>query len=360
MEAFNHEKRVSLLSSKITIALDAMGGDHGPDSVLPGAAMILQDHPALRFLIFGDEARISPFLDQHPELKAASDVRHADKTISGHDKPSAALRASKGTSMRMAIEAVHNGEADAIVSAGNTGALMALAKLILKPLPGIHRPAIASVFPTMDTDTIMLDLGANVLVDAENLVQFAVLGSAFAKAHKEISMPKVGLLNVGTEDNKGPDHVKGAAAILSRVDFQGRYVGFVEGNDITGGSVDVIVADGYAGNIALKTAEGVGKFSNAQFKRFLSRDPLAILGGLLAFFAIKRFKRKVDPRLYNGGVFLGLNGLCIKSHGGCDPLAFSSAVRLAVELAGHSYVETVSRDINHLMEQELLLSEESL
>ena len=254
--------------------------------------------------------------------------------------------------MRLAIEAVEQGRADAVVSAGNTGALMAMAKMILKTVPGIQRPAIASVFPSMKTDTIMLDLGANVLVDAENLVQFAVLGAAFAKAHKDIKNPTVGLLNVGSEEMKGPEHVRGAAAILSKIDFDGRYYGFVEGNDITKGTVDVVVADGYAGNIALKTAEGVGALTNHFFKQAITSDPLSMLGGLLAFFALKRFKRRVDPRLYNGGVFLGLNGICVKSHGGVDALGFSSAVQMAARLARSGYVKKVSEDIGRLITQD--------
>ena len=346
--------------SHYTIAVDAMGGDYGAQSAIPGCAQALEQYPHLRFTFFGDQAVILEHLEHHPALRAVSSVEHTDKAVRNDDKPSAALRASKGTSMRLAIEAVSKGDADAVVSSGNTGALMAMAKIVLKPLPGIHRPAIASVFPTVGEDTIMLDLGANVLVDAENLVQFAVLGSVFAKAHKGVSVPTVGLLNVGSEDSKGPDHVRGAANILSNVDFQGRYVGFVEGNDITAGVVDVIVTDGYAGNIALKTAEGVSKFTGDQFKKFMTSDPLAMLGALLSFFALKRFKRSIDPRRYNGGVFLGLNGICVKSHGGADALGFSSAVGLAAELAQDGYIQTVARDINDLMEQEGFLTEESL
>ncbi len=344
--------------TKSIIALDAMGGDHGAESVIPGAALALEKNPYLEFLIFGDQAQIQPLVAQYPLLIPVTTIEHTDKKILGDDKPSAALRASKGTSMRMAIEAVHDGRAQAVVSAGNTGALMAMAKIVLKTLPAIHRPAIASVFPTQKTDTIMLDLGANVLVDAENLVQFAVLGAVFAKSHKGLNNPSVGLLNVGSEDTKGPDHVRGAHAILSRVDFPGKYVGFVEGNDITAGVVDVIVCDGYAGNIALKTAEGVSKFISHEIKKVFSSDILAMLGAACAFFALKRFKKKIDPRLYNGGVFLGLNGLCVKSHGGCDALAFSSAVGLAAELSKHGYIETVAHDINHLMSQESFLTED--
>ncbi len=347
------------MSKIITIALDAMGGDHGPESVIPGAALCLKKNADLRFLVFGDEKLIRPILDKYPSLKSCTEIIHTDRAVTGHEKPSAALRASKGSSMRLAIEAVEEGRAQAAVSAGNTGALMAMAKIVLKTIPGIHRPAIAGLWPTVKGEVVMLDLGANVLVDSENLAQFAVMGAVFAKAHMGVEMPSVGLLNVGTEEAKGPDHVRGAATILTHVKFPGRYAGFVEGTDITKGVVDVIVCDGYAGNIALKTAEGVGKLFGDFFKTSVKSDALAIVGSFLSYFALKRFKNKVDPRLYNGGVFLGLNGVCVKSHGGCDALAFSSAVNLAIELARHGYVERVTRDINDLIAQESFLAVES-
>lgn len=345
------------MDKAVTLALDAMGGDFGPSVVVPGAARFLRDHSNLTVLFFGDESQINLYLDKSPALKAVSTVIHTDKKVDNHDKPSSALRKSKGTSMRLAIEAVAEGRADAVVSAGNTGALMAMAKLILRPLEGIHRPAIASIIPAPDGDTIMMDMGANVLVEAENLVQFALLGSLFAKAHKGdlIEKPSVGLLNVGSESSKGPDHIKGAADLLSTLSFPGRYVGFVEGNDILNGPVDVIVTDGYAGNIALKTMEGTAKTVGSMLKNTLKSDPLAILGSALAFFAISRFKKKADPRLYNGGVFLGLNGLCVKSHGGTDALGFSSAITLAHQLANAGYIDQVRFEIEKLVEQESLI-----
>jgi phosphate acyltransferase len=345
-------------SGKTVVAVDAMGGDFGPSVTIPALAMILRGRPDLHFLLFGDEVKIKPYLAKHPILNANVTLRHTDKTIKSDDKPSAILRSSKGTSMRLAIEAVEAGEARAVVSAGNTGALMALAKLILRPLAGIHRPAIASVMPGISRDTVMLDLGANVLVDGENLAQFAVLGSVFAKIHKKMdAKPLVGLLNVGSEETKGPEHVRAAAEILSRVDFPGQYFGFVEGDDIMKGTVDVIVCDGYAGNIALKTAEGVGKYMKAAFTESFKANPLAMLGGIFAYYPLKRLKKRMDPRLYNGGVFLGLNGLCIKSHGGTDALGFSSAVLLAVRLARQDYTSQISKEINHLMGQETFLSQ---
>lgn len=342
--------------NKIVIAIDAMGGDHGPESTIPALASVLRQRGDVHFFVYGDESRIQKILAHYPALKKAVTVHHTDKMIKNEDKPSLALRASKGSSMRMAIEAVHTGRADAVVSAGNTGALMAIAKIVLKTVPGLHRPAIASVMPGIKGDSIMLDLGANVLVDGENLVQFAVLGAAFARAHKRIERPTVGLLNVGSEENKGPEHVKEAAQILSDIDFNGKYHGFVEGDDIMKGTVDVIVSDGYAGNIALKTAEGVGKLTRHYFKQSFTSSPLAILGSILAFFAIHKFKKKMDPRLYNGGVFLGLNGICVKSHGGADDVGFASAVMLARRLAKEGYIKEIVNDIGHLMSQESFLS----
>lgn len=333
-----------------------MGGDHGAESSIPGIALIHTEFPSIRFLVYGDENRIYPILNKHKSLKAVTQVIHTDKTIKSDDKPSAALRASKDTSMRLAIEAVEKGDAAAVVSSGNTGALMALAKIVLRTLPGIHRPAIASVFPSLKDGTIMLDLGANVLVDAENLAQFAVMGAVFARAHKNIAQPSVGLLNVGSEEMKGPDHVRGAGAILSQVDFPGKYIGFVEGNDITSGKVDVVVSDGYAGNIALKAVEGVGRLTGTYLKQTVMSDPLAMVGGALAYFALRRFRAKLDPRNYNGGVFLGLNGVCVKSHGGSDAVGFATAVRLAAELSRHGYIKNVSDEINHLMGQESFLA----
>lgn len=341
----------------ITIALDAMGGDHGPRAVVPGAALIANDIAHIKFIIFGDETIINPLLNKYPVLKSRTQIFHTPHNIPHDEKPSNALRSGKGSSMRMAIEAVEKGQAHAVVSSGNTGALMALAKSVLKTLPGIHRPAIASIFPTVSGSAIMLDLGANVLVDSETLAQFAVMGAVFSRAQKNIARPRIGLLNVGTEDTKGPDHIRGAAAILSAVELPGDYVGYVEGNDIPMGTVDVVVTDGYAGNIALKTAEGVGKLTGHFFKEALKSDFLAKLGGVLAYFSLKKLKAKMDPRLYNGGVFLGLNGICIKSHGGSDDLAFSRAVFLAIQLAEKGYIKAVSKDIANLMNQDKLLTE---
>ena len=342
----------------IVIAIDAMGGDHGPPEIIPALSRVLELRPDVRFRVYGDQGKISGELEKHTSLARAVTVIHTDKKVESHDKPSAALRASKGTSMRMAIESVEAGEAMAVVSAGNTGDLMAMAKIVFKTLPGIHRPAIASVMPGIKGESIMLDLGANVIVDAEALVQFAVLGAVFAKKQKKIDKPTVGLLNVGSEEIKGPEHIRAAAEILKKIEFPGTYHGFVEGDDIMKGTVDVIVADGYAGNVALKTAEGVGLLIKHYFKESFN-SPLAWLGGLIAYSSLKKLKKKTDPRLYNGGVFLGLNGVCVKSHGGADSLAFSQAVLLAVRLARYGYINEVIEDMNRVMQQEKFLTPEA-
>jgi glycerol-3-phosphate acyltransferase PlsX len=231
-----------------TIALDAMGGDHGPDVIVPGAAQALTKIPGTKFIFFGDESKITPVLAKHAALKSVSQIVHTDKKISSSDKPTTAIRNSKDSSMRLAIEAVKDGRADSVVSAGNTGALMVLSKMILKTLPGIERPAIASLMPNAKGSSVMLDLGANLECDAEVLVQFALLGATYARVVRGIATPTVGILNVGTEDMKGHEEVRDAAAILSQVQFHGKYHGFIEGNDITKGTVDVVVTDGFTGN----------------------------------------------------------------------------------------------------------------
>ncbi|HEY8963834.1 MAG TPA: phosphate acyltransferase PlsX, partial [Alphaproteobacteria bacterium] len=297
------------MSGTIRIALDAMGGDFGPESVIPAAALASASRRNLRFSIFGDAAKIQSYLNAHPDLKNISDVTHTDVFVDNHEKPTTALR-KKGSSLRMAIDAVQSGQADCIVSAGNTGALMATAKLVFKTLPGIHRPAIACIMPNMQgTRTIMLDVGANVQADAENLVQFAVLGSCFSRSVCGVEKPLVGILNIGSEDTKGHETLHQASAILTQAKFPGRYKGFVEGTDINNGSVDVVVTDGFTGNVSLKTAEGVGKFISSVIKREFTSSLLAKLGMVFAYGALKKAKKRMDPREYNGALFLGLNNI---------------------------------------------------
>ena len=339
-----------------TIALDAMGGDFGPSVIIPAADSALKRLKGTAFLIFGDEKVIRPVLDQYPDLKRNVQVHHTDIAISSTDKPSTALRNGKGSSMRMAIEAVRDGAADGVVSAGNTGALMVMAKLILKTLPGIHRPAIASVMPTQSGKTVMLDLGANLACDEEVLTQFAVLGSVYARVVQGIASPTVGLLNVGTEEMKGHEEIKAAASILSSVEFPGKYYGFIEGDDITKGTVDVVVTDGFTGNVALKTAEGVGKLTKHFLTDAFKSSPLALLGYVLSMGAIKKMKEKVDPRKYNGGMFLGVNGVCVKSHGNSDEMGTENAIMVASDLIANGFNKRVAEEIEHLMEQDTFVS----
>lgn len=336
-------------AKKVTIALDVMGGDNAPHCVLQGANDVLAKCSNLSFLLYGNEKKILPILTELPNLKAVSTVFHTDNAISSDEKPSIALRRGRDSSMRLAINAVKDGKADAIVSAGNTGALMAMSKLVLRPIPGIDRPAIASIFPTRKGRCVLLDLGANVDCNSENLVQFALMGDAFAKVLLNIPSPRIGLLNVGSEDNKGSEIVKSAAEELREGDYAINFYGYVEGNDIAEGTVDVVVTDGFTGNVALKTAEGTARICVDTIKKSFRSSPLAMLGGLLARSAIKRAFQYLDPRMHNGAMFLGLNGISVKSHGGTDSIGFANALYITYELAAN--------DINKQIKEELSLSD---
>jgi len=327
------------MSNSVVIALDAMGGDHAPDIVIKGVDIVRIQFPDARFLLFGDEARLKPMLDAHPGVAAVCEVRHTDQAIKGEDKPSHALRKGRKSSMRLAIDAVRSGEAGGVVSAGNTGALMAMAKFSLRTLPGIKRPALASMLPSPYGETIMLDLGANVECDADNLFQFAVMGADFARAVLGRVPPRVGLLNVGSEELKGSDSVKEAGERLRALEnppFE--YCGFVEGDDITRGIVDVVVTDGFTGNVALKTAEGVASLFGNFLKASFMSSIMAKMGYLLSRSGLRILKDRLDPRSYNGAVFLGLNGVCVKSHGGTDELGFANAVAVAIELVSEGMI----------------------
>lgn len=339
----------------LTLALDAMGGDMGPRAVIGGAARALAADPHLKFLLFGRRAEIELQLRHYPNLRAACEIHHTDQVIASDEKPAFALRQGRDSSMRKAIDAVADGRAACVISSGNTGALMATAKVVLKTLPGIHRPAIASVFPTIKGQTVMLDLGANIECDPEMLVQFAVLGAVYARAVKGIDRPSVGILNVGSEDMKGHDELRRAASILQSIKFPGVYHGFIEGNDIPMGTTDVVVTDGFTGNVALKVAEGVGKLTGVFIRQAFKSSPLAMLGALLAYGGIKRLKKRVDPRLYNGGMFLGVNGICVKSHGGSDDVGFANAIAVAADLARNDFNKKVAAEIEAVMNQESFL-----
>jgi glycerol-3-phosphate acyltransferase PlsX len=323
------------MPDKVRIALDAMGGDHGPNVVVAGAGLALQRHPESEFLFFGNAAVVSPLLEARPTLKAVSRIVHTEVAVRMDAKPSQALRYGRWkSSMWLAIEAVKKGEADVAVSGGNTGALMAMAKFELKMLPGIERPAIAALWPTLRGESIVLDLGASIGADAEHLVNLAVMGAATARILFGIKRPTVGLLNVGVEEVKGLEPVREAGRILREETFPDLdYQGFVEGDDIGRGKVDVVVTEGFAGNIALKTAEGTARQMGEYIRNAMTRSLSARIGYLFARSAFRQLRERIDPRRSNGGVFLGLNGIVIKSHGGTDAEGFAAAIEL-----GHGVV----------------------
>lgn len=328
------------MSENVVIALDAMGGDDAPDIVIKGVDIVRVQFPDARFLLFGDENRLNPLLDDYPAVRDICEIRHTDQAIKGEDKPSHALRKGRQSSMRLAIDSVRDGEAGGVVSAGNTGALMAMAKFSLRTLPGIDRPALASMLPSPKGETVMLDLGANVECDADNLVQFAVMGADFARAVLGRVPPRVGLLNVGSEDLKGSDTIKAAGERLRAIPnppFE--YYGFVEGDDITRGVVDVVVTDGFTGNVALKTAEGVATLFSNFLRAGFQRSLMSKIGYLLSRHGLQILKDRLDPRLYNGGVFLGLNGVCVKSHGGTDAFGFANAVAVTIEMVSEGMID---------------------
>ncbi len=329
----------------LVIALDAMGGDNAPAIVIDGASLAKTRYPEVRFIFFGDEVKLAPMIAKHPNLKDCSELRHAPDVISSDMKPSLALRQGRNSSMRHAINAVSDGEACSIVSAGNTGALMATAKFVLRMLPGIDRPAIATLLPTEAGETVMLDLGANIECDAENLVQFALMGSIFCRAVLGREDPTIGLLNIGTEELKGHDEIRIAASILRERPIPGRFIGFIEGNDILAGTTDVVVTDGFSGNIALKAIEGTAHLYSFFLKQALSSSILAKIGFLLSRGAFKRLKSRVDPRRYNGAMFLGLQGVCVKSHGGTDSTGFANAIGVAHDLISHGFNERIAEEL---------------
>lgn len=333
------------MTQQLTIALDCMGGDLGPDMVVPGAGLSAIRHPSARYLLFGDQARIAPLLEREPNLKARTEIRHCEVAVAMHDKPSQALRRGRGkSSLWLAIDAVKKGEAQSCVSAGNTGALMAMARFNLKTLPGIDRPAIAAIWPTLRSESIVLDVGATIGADARQLVEFAILGEAMARCLFGLDKPTVGLLNVGVEEIKGVEQVKEAARILRELSLPFEFAGFVEGDDIGKGTVDVVVTEGFTGNIALKTAEGTAKQIAGYLRAALSRTLISKLGAALASGAFAALRERLDPRKHNGGVLLGLNGVVVKSHGGTDALGFATAIDVGVEMVRNDLVAKITAD----------------
>ena len=329
------------------IAIDAMGGDGGVATMLAGAALALTKSSDLRFLLVGDEAVIRPELARHKALAAVSEVRHAPDRISGEDKPSQAIRRAKTTSMGLAIAAVKDGDVGGAVSAGNTGALMAMSKLSLRTLPGIDRPALAAIMPTLGAnDVVMLDLGANTECDAHNLVQFAVMGAAYSRVALDIDRPKAALLNIGTEAMKGTDELKEAAALLrAHPTLPFEFVGNVEADRINRGEVDVVVSDGFSGNIALKAVEGTARFVTDLLRRSFTSSFRSKMGFLLSKPALHLLRVHLDPNNHNGAVFLGLNGIIVKSHGSADAKGVANAIGIAAKLVRDDLTRLIADDL---------------
>lgn len=325
-----------------------MGGDQAPDMVVEGVGIAHKRFPHLRYLLFGNEKVLQPYLDREPALAGVCTLCHAEGVIKNEDKPSQALRSGRDSSMWLAIQAVKDGRAAGVVSAGNTGALMAMAKIVLRTLPGITRPAIATVLPTKKGEVVMLDLGANSDCDAQNLFEFAIMGEVFARSVLGLEKPSVAILNIGSEDVKGNDAVRGASVMLRETELPIRFHGFVEGDDIGAGSVDVVVTDGFTGNIALKTAEGTAKMYSGFLREAFGSSFLAKMGYLLAKPALDKVRLRTDPRRYNGAMFLGLNGICVKSHGGTDGLGFANAIGVAANLVTHGFNERIKQEFSVL------------
>ncbi len=326
-----------------------MGGDHGPAVCVRGALLASQRIPGLNFQLHGDETLIEAELARMPALRPLVQVVHAERAIAMDEKPAQAMRRGKGTSLWGAVEAVKTGEAAAVVSAGNTGALMAISKLQLRMAADLERPAIVASWPTARGVSAVLDVGANVESDAEQLVEFAIMGAAFHRAVHGSTRPTVGLLNVGSEDQKGHEEVREAHALLRATTLDLDYRGFVEGNDIAKGVVDVVVTDGFTGNIVLKSAEGLARYFSNEMKATFKSSPLAMLGALIALPALKAMRRRMDPGRVNGGPLLGLNGIVVKSHGSADANGFASAIKVAVDLARSDYSAEIALNVQRLM-----------
>jgi len=333
----------------VTLSIDAMGGDRGPGPVVAGCDESASKNPELAFILHGPEDQLRPLVEKRKNLRDRCEIRDAQGVVSMNDKPSQVMRNGKGTSMWSAVESVRNGEATVAVSCGNTGALMALSMVRLRKLPGVNRPAIGVLWPSRNPQgfNVMLDVGADVRADAHDLLQYALMGASYARNGLQVDMPRVGLLNVGTEEHKGRQELKDAHDLIREHSEAARFdfVGFVEGGDIPGNRADVIVTDGFTGNIALKTGEGTASLIGDFLKEAFKYTPLSRLAALLALPSLRRLQKRIDPRRVNGGVFLGLNGTVVKSHGSADATAVSAAVKLAFQLARSGFNEKVAARI---------------
>jgi glycerol-3-phosphate acyltransferase PlsX len=337
------------LSDSSRIAVDAMGGDEGLAVMLAGVARARRQFEGMRFVLVGDESAIAEGLKAHPNLSAHSEIVHAPEVVGSSDKPGQALRRAKTTSMGIAIDMVKQGRAEAAVSSGNTGALMAMAKLSLRTLPGIDRPALAAMLPTLGAnDVVVLDLGANTECDARNLIQFAVMGAAYARTNLDLASPRVALLNIGSEDQKGTGEIRDAATALKAAKhLPMTFTGFIEGDKLSRGTVDVIVCDGFSGNIALKTAEGTARFVGDLLKRAFRSSTRSKIGFLISRPATELLRHHLDPNTHNGAVFLGLNGIVVKSHGGANELGVATAIGAAAKMVRDDLTRLISDDLRH-------------
>ena len=337
------------MSNSSRIAVDAMGGDEGLAVMLAGVARARRRFEDMRFILVGDEAQITEGLKSHPNLTAHSEIVHAPEVVGSSDKPSQAIRRAKTTSMGVAIDMVKQGRAGAAVSSGNTGALMAMAKLSLRMLPGIDRPALAAMLPTLgENDVVVLDLGANTECDARNLVQFAVMGAAYARTTLDLASPRVALLNIGSEDQKGTDEIREAAqTIKAATHLPLTFTGFIEGDRLSRGDVDVIVCDGFSGNIALKTAEGTARFVGDLLRRAFRSSLRSKIGFLISRPATELLRHHLDPNVHNGAVFLGLNGIVVKSHGGASELGVATAIAAAAKMVRDDLTRRISDDLGN-------------
>lgn len=329
------------ISGRTLISVDAMGGDQGPAAVVAGCALSAKANNDIAFVLHGDEAQLAPLVDKRPELRGRCRIRHTTDVVTMDDKPSQVLRTGKDTSMWSAIESVRTGDAAVAVSCGNTGALMAVSMIRLRKLPGVNRPAIAVLYPSTSPNgfNVMLDVGADIRADADDLMRYALMGMSYARNGMDMERPRVGLLNVGTEEHKGRSELKEAYDLIrDQADIAGyEFVGFVEGGDISGNRADVIVTDGFTGNVAIKTGEGTANMISNRLREAFKHSLWSRLASAVAYTSLMRLRKKIDPRRVNGGVFLGLNGTVVKSHGSADALGVSAAIKLAAQLSANKF-----------------------
>ncbi len=332
------------------LAIDAMGGDYAPEIVVKGLEITAIRHPGIKILLIGDEKKLSPLLESYSRAAGICQIQHTDIFIPMEMKPTVALKL-KNSSMRMAMESVASKQSKGVVSAGNSGAMLALAQVIIKTMPGIARPAMAAIAPTAKGDAVMLDLGANVSCDSRNLVDFAIMGNAFAKAVLGLPKPTIGLLNVGSEELKGDERLRGAAEVLRNSSLSDQFYGFVEGHDITAGTTNVVVTDGFTGNIALKTGEGAFKLVFKLLKQIYGSGIRGKLGYLFVRPGLERMREWLDPGRYNGATFIGLNGVVVKSHGSADEESFAYAIDVAMDMIKFGFYEEILTGLSQVNRQ---------